>query len=146
MKCEPRTKLPEMMYKTVKHPDLKKIFSIIKTTYEGNMEFGPWYVDISHRKRHDCARVYLINDLLDSKPASACLISAESDCAGLISGVSTLPQYRGRGYATTGVIQACTDLRHDRKLPLLECYDEKRPYYEKLGFEFLLKTAELTLT
>lgn len=95
-------------------------------------EFTPWYVDVSHRIRHGCARAYLLRS--GEEPVSVCLISAESDSAGLLSGVATNPRFRRHGFAGELVGRACRDLTARGKLPVLECLPSLSGFYGGLGF------------
>ncbi len=94
--------------------------------------FDAWYADVSHRIRHGCARAYLLR--ADGAPASACLISAESEWAGLISGVFTVPSCRGRGLASALVSAASADLIACGKQPVLDCLAPLSGFYARLGF------------
>lgn len=140
--------LPLLMSKAVtegetvieNRPDLKKLFDVVTACHGASLSFAPWYVDMSHRIRHGCARAYL---LTSGKPACACLVSAESEHAGLISSVTTMPVFRHRGFARAVIARACSDLLRLGKTPVLECTDELRGYYESLGFERYAGTAEL---
>ncbi len=116
--------------------DLKAVYEVMKSSESGDFtvsEFMPWYADVSHRIRHGCARAYLLRT--ESEPVSVCLVSAESDSVGLISGVATKPDFRGRGFASAVTLQACSDLRDCGKLPVLECLPALASYYGRVGFE-----------
>lgn len=110
-------------------PDLRDVYAVEGATCA---PFNAWYVDISHRIRHGCARAYLVR--VDDEPAAACLISAESRWAGLISSVATGKAWRGRGFATALVQAACADLLGCGKLPVLECAFSLCTFYTRLGF------------
>jgi hypothetical protein len=127
-------------------PSLREVYAVMRQAEDGDFtvgEFPPFYVDVSHRIRHGCARAYLLKQ--GELPVSACLVSAESDLAGLISGVVTLPAQRGRGFAGAVVQRACNDLLDAHKLPMLECLPNLTGYYERLGFEKVGSTATLTV-
>jgi predicted GNAT family acetyltransferase len=122
-------------------PKLDIIYEVLKSCEKANFtvgEFDNWYVDISHRIRHGCGRAYLIN----CGQAACCLISAQSDFAGLISGVAVKPQFRAKGYATALVNRACADLHQSGRIPVLECSDDMLPFYKKMGFALVDKGAE----
>jgi GNAT superfamily N-acetyltransferase len=122
-------------------PQLKTVFDVITGELPQESDYMAWYADLSHRIRHGCARAYLLSD--GGEPASACLVSAESNSAGLISGVATRPRFRGRGMATRVIACACTDLAAVGKTPVLECVDEMMPFYKKLGFKKIGDIGEL---
>jgi len=62
--------------------------------------------------------------------------SAGCSVAAMIGGVYTLPQYRGRGYATSVVYHLCYDLLQNNITPLLFFENPKAAtIYHALGFE-----------
>jgi ribosomal protein S18 acetylase RimI-like enzyme len=127
-------------------PSLEDVYKVISAAQTKDFtvgDFVPWYVDISHRIRHDCARAYLLK--ADNIPVSTCIISAESDFAGFISGVATIPQYRSRGFAASVVRRASFDLAECGKLPVLECLPYLTDYYIKLGFKKIGETEQLII-
>lgn len=110
-------------------PSLRDIYRV------GGISLSPfdaWYADMSHRIRHGCARAYLIR--VKEEPVSACLISAGSTWAGLISSVYTKNTFRGHGFASTLVAAARNDLLTDKKLAVLECDFSLCRFYAGLGF------------
>ena len=124
-----------------RRPDLKEVYRIMTAQFPLPGGFAPWYTDLSHRIRHGCARAYLMREA--GRPVSTCLVSAESPLAGLISAVTTLPDCRGRGYASALLAAACADLRDAGRRPVLECREAMIPFYERLGFEEDFDVAEL---
>ena len=70
-----------------------------------------------------------------SRIVSCALINVEGAEAGLIGGVYTLPEARGRGYAAACVSALCRDLQTDGKTP---CLFYENPIagrvYQRLGF------------
>lgn len=123
-------------------PNLKSVYEVMEAAQSDDFtvgKFAPWYADVSHRIRHGCARAYLMR--VNDEPVSACLVSAESSRAGLISGVATNPDFRKKGYASAVVKKACRDLLNCGKLPVLECLPALTGYYSRLGFK---KTGDVT--
>lgn len=127
-------------------PDLKDVYAVINAARSDTFTIGdfmPWYADISHRIRHKCARAYLLRT--DNLPVSACLISAESDFAGFISGVATVPRFRSRGYAAAVVRFAARSLAACGKLPVLECMPVLTDYYSRQGFNKIGEIEQLNI-
>ena len=124
-----------------RRPDLREVYRVITAQFPLPGGFAPWYTDLNHRIRHGCARAYLLREA--GRPVSACLISAESPLAGLISAVTTLPDCRGRGYASSLLAAACADLLADGRRPVLECREAMIPFYSRLGFADTAAVAEL---
>ena len=82
-----------------------------------------------------------------SRIASCALINAEDAETGLIGGVYTLPEMRGRGYAAACVSVLCRELQAAGKTP---CLFYENPIagriYRRLGFEDAGKWAVLYLS
>lgn len=112
-----------------RHPSLRDIYML---TGQAAASFDAWYADLSHRIRHGCARAYMVR--IGRHPAAACLISAESRYAGLISSVTTEERWRGNGFASALVYAASADLFSCGKRPVLECAPSLCPFYIRLGF------------
>lgn len=95
--------------------------------------FDAWYVDMSHRLRHDAA---LLVGFVEAGRAVACAMTvAQSPGGALIGGVATLPACRGKGYASACVLTLAQALtaRGDRVL-LSPKNEEARELYARLGF------------
>jgi ribosomal protein S18 acetylase RimI-like enzyme len=121
---------------------LREAYAVLAQAGEADgIAFDAWYADMSHRLRHGCARAYTAGT---GRPVSACLVAAESAAAGLIAGVATLPDFRGRGYASSLVLRAAEDLRAAGKCAVLECAQSLLPFYQKLGFATARQTAVLS--
>ena len=124
-----------------RQPELRAVYDLIAGVLPQESDYAAWYADLNHRMRHGCARAYLL--FCGGKPACACLVSAESIAAGLISGVATKSELRGRGFATHVIACVCADLADSGKISVLECMDNLLPFYENLGFEKIGGVAEL---
>lgn len=116
-------------FKIDRHPSLREVYEVGGSS---SSAFDVWYADMSHRIRHGWARAYLIR--ANGEPASACLVSAESRWAGLISSVATQKTWRGHGFASALIQAACTDLLHCKKSVVLECEFSLCRFYSNLGF------------
>jgi GNAT superfamily N-acetyltransferase len=134
--------LPPRTHEVMQNPPLTDVYALVSAEYELDANFELWYSDISHRIRHGCARTFLA--LGEHIPVSACLVSAESERAGLISCIVTRPEYRRRGYAGSLISTACRDLTDNGKIPVLECHDTRLAFYASLGFEKIADMAEIT--
>ena len=68
--------------------------------------------------------------------AACALLNVEGSDGGIIGGVFTLPEARGKGYASACTAALCKDLQRDGKMP---CLFYENPIagrvYRKLGFE-----------
>jgi len=100
---------------------------------EGIPPFDSWYADVHHRFRRglcDCIGVY------DDDRLSACAMTvARCETAALIGAVATLPQARGRGYASACVLTLAGELQKNNIRVLLSPKNEyAHRLYEKIGF------------
>ena len=127
----------------VSQPELKEVFHIITDVMTQETNFTAWYTDLSHRIRHGGARAFLLR--LGGESVSACLVSAESGSAGLISGLATQEDSRCCGFGSRILAGACEALRASGKTPVLECFDSLLPFYEKAGFAKIGDEGELDI-
>ena len=74
------------------YPHLFDLYNFID--YPQN-DFQSWYVDISHRIRHSCAKAVSLNK--DGEIVSSAVLSSIYGNDAVITAVRTNPQYRGRG-------------------------------------------------
>lgn len=126
------------------NPDLNDVYEVMCKVGFQVGDFMPWYADVSHRIRHGCARAFLIK--VGDKPVSSCLVSVESEKAGLLSGIGTIQEYRSRGFASDITRFACKKLIDDKKRPILECCPAITSFYTRLGFSKTAETAELIIS
>ncbi len=91
------------------------------------VEFDRFYVNIQKRLSEEKIHIAIEGD------ASVVMTFAETFSAAYISGVATLPEYRGKGYASKAMNSLCAMLRHKTAYIL---YDKKlNKFYKSLGFE-----------
>lgn len=102
---------------------LSEAYSVIKTGFD--FDFEPWYLDMSHRVRHEISRFY---GLCGSALAVQYAINGEA----LISQVASLPEKRGKGFASRLISAVCNELR-DFAVYVL-CEQELIGFYQKNGF------------
>lgn len=122
-------------------PDLRSVYGVISSHFTVPGGFVSWYTDMSHRVRHGCARAFLVR--AGERPASVCLVSAQSGNAGLISSVVTLPEFRRRGFAGALLDIVCAELLGGGRRPVLECREPLLPFYQKRGFSLVCPVAEV---
>lgn len=120
----------------LREPMLRTVYSLVSGILPPGSSYDAWYADLSHRIRHGCARAYLIE--LSGVPVCACLLSAVSGSAALISGLCTAEPFRGRGLATAMLESICQDMLACGLTPVLECTGALEGFYISAGFE---KTA-----
>lgn len=114
-------------------PSIREIYPILESCRGEGFEvpdFDSFYPDMSHKIRHNLSRVFALR--LNGKAVACCLTSAETDNCAIISGVACLPEYRGRGYASTLVAEIVKALGN-RDI-FVFCREELVGFYNKLGF------------
>lgn len=122
------------------HPNLPAVHALLGACFDDMSPLDAWYPDVSHRLRHDCAKIATIYD--GEHIVSTAMTVADTDTAALIGQVATDSCYRGRGYA-----KACINsliLRCEgKKLYILPMTDIARSIYENMGFVSCDEWAEL---
>ena len=99
-------------------PPLDKVYALEKAVFGAAMPpFAEWYADMSHRLRHGCGKAVGIYE--GDALASAALVTLTTPQVGIIGGVATLPQSRGKGYARMLVSALAGDLQRAGKQALI---------------------------
>ena len=99
-------------------PQLIEVYALEKAVFGAAMPpFAEWYADMSHRLRHGCGKAAGIYE--GDALASAALVTLTTPQVGIIGGVATLPQSRGKGYARTLVSALAGDLQRAGKQALI---------------------------
>ncbi len=101
-----------------------EVWRIIGSRFK--MPFEPWYLDMSHRVRHGVARCF-------SDGKAALVVQHSINGESLISQVSVLEEYEGRGFAGRLLEQVCAGL--PGRVQVI-CRDSLRGFYERCGFSF----------
>jgi len=117
----------------------KEVYGILISGSDGQIElpsYDDWYVDFSHRLRHGCARICSVGGY------SVAVTAYETDKEAIISGVATIPKFRGLGHAKAAVLGICHMLQMDGKVPIVLARGNMADYYRKLGFQ---KTGEFAV-
>lgn len=112
-------------------PYLPHVHALLCKCFDEMAPLNAWYPDVSHRIRHNCAKIATILD--DEKVVSTAMTVAETDSAALLGQVATHSDYRGRGYAQTclnSLISRCKD----KRLYILPMTDYAQSLYQKMGF------------
>lgn len=136
-------KEPEVSVKRVKIEDIEDLFQFQK----GIEEFS---LDDSSREsfgseiRTNTGRAYFIKN--KGVVVSSATVTAENSYNGMIIGVATDPEYRGRGYAQSCITKLCQNMIQDKKAVLL-FYDNPvaGKLYKKIGFRDINKWMTVKL-
>lgn len=94
-------------------------------------DFESWYVDVSHRIRHNSARAYTL--LVNDEIVSSGILSAIYNDNAVLSSVQTSPAFRRMGYGSALVSEIICDVKGS--VYLMREQDKNEEFYKKLGFE-----------
>lgn len=114
-------------------PTLSDVYEIISDGFD--IEFEPWYLDMSHRVRHGISKCCV----LDGK--AALVIQHDINGEALLSQVATCKDHRGEGLAKMLVTSVAANLAPNEVYVV--CEDALVGFYEKCGFGFLGKKRVL---
>ena len=114
------------------NPPLQDVFSVLSTSFD--IDFEPWYLDMSHRVRHGVLEVYRYEK-------SVLAVQYNINGEALISQVATVTEYRGRGYASKLLSAVCGRLNGSEVFIL--CEDKLVEFYRKIGFVFKKNYCQL---
>lgn len=102
---------------------LTEAYDILKTSFDINFE--PWYLDMSHRIRHGISKLY-------GNDSSVLAVQHDLCREALLSQIATIPEKRGQGNASELILSVCKTLYKSNVFLL--CEDKNLSFYKKLGF------------
>lgn len=109
-----------------KNPPLQESFEVIRQAFDlSDRLFEPWYLDMSHRIRHQVSEIYRLG-------SSVLVVQYHQNNEVLISQVATLPSCQGKGSASKLIKAVCAEYA-DSVVKII-CDDELVPFYSKIGF------------
>ncbi len=110
-------------------PKLSEVYDILKDGFD--IDFEPWYLDMSHRVRHGISKCYTLDNSA-TVTVQYCLNNE-----ALISQVATKKDARGQGKASD-IVKAVSSLLNPNKIYVL-CEDKLVPFYQKTGYSVVDK-------
>lgn len=110
------------------YPKLMDLYNFID--YE-NQDFKSWYVDISHRVRHNTAKAYTLN--VAGNIVSSSILSSIYDDDAVLTAVRTGEDYRRMGYGGYLVSYICNDIKGT--VYLMRDAELNEHFYNDLGFK-----------
>lgn len=113
------------------NPYLPHVHALLDSCFDSMASLNAWYPDVSHRIRHNCAKIATIIE--EEKVVSTAMTVAETDTAAILGQVATHSDYRGRGYAKT-CINSLISRCKDKTLYILPMTDIAHSLYVKMGF------------
>ena len=118
---------------TDSQPALSEVYTVLKDSFD--IEFEPWYLDMSHRIRHEVSACRKLND-------SVLVIQHNINNEALLSQIATKTESRGQGIATKLILAVCHELS-DSDIYLL-CDDDLVSFYNNACFELVDKKYIIT--
>lgn len=120
---------------------LKDVYNLLQSSFPNEQigSFDDFFVDISHRVRHNSAEVYAI--YYNNTLVSTLTVTAKTDTVAVIGSIATFDEYRCKGIA--GALLSNISEQHfkeGRKVFLHR--KEKILLYERCGFEVVGKWIE----
>ncbi|MDE7362568.1 MAG: hypothetical protein K2N38_11620 [Oscillospiraceae bacterium] len=104
-------------------PPLGEVYEVLKTAFD--IEFEPWYLDMSHRVRHGVTAFRRLD-------GSVLAVQHNINGEALLSQIATLPEKRGLGNARRLISAVCAELSDSRVYVV--CEDALLGFYRSLGF------------
>lgn len=106
----------------------EKCFEILNESFDNMLSFDDWYVDISHRIRHNVSKLYLYEDTT---------VTQQFNINGFIflSHIATAKSQRGRGTARKLLRLIYREAEEHSEKAYLFALDHRRSFYETIGFE-----------
>ena len=96
-----------------------------------NQDFKSWYVDISHRVRHNTAKAYTLN--VAGNIVTSSILSSIYDDDAVLTAVRTGEEYRRMGYGGYLVSYICNDIKG--KVYIMRDAELNEHFYTDLGFK-----------
>lgn len=112
-----------VLCETEHNSSLSEVYETLKLAFD--IEFEPWYLDMSHRIRHGITSVRRLEN-------SVLAIQHNLNGEALLSQIVTVPQGRNKGNAARLIRAVCAELYPSAVFVL--CHDELTEFYKRVGF------------
>lgn len=111
------------------YPSLSELYNFVD--YDG-VDFNAWYVDISHRIRHNAAKAAeIVNE--NGEIVSSAVFASVYNGDAVLTAVRTDPQMRRKGCGGSLVSSMCCSVCGT--VYLMREADKNESFYKRLGFE-----------
>lgn len=128
MSCSSKRENKPISASIDEYPKLMDLFNFVD--YEG-MDFKAWYVDISHRVRHNTAKAYTLT--VDDNIISSGILSSIYEGNAILTAVRTADDFRKMGYGSYLVNNICSDVKGT--VYIMRDMNLNESFYTKLGFK-----------
>ena len=105
-------------------PSLTDVYAILKDCFD--IDFEPWYLDMSHRVRHGVSQCFLLNE------TSTVTVQYDINGEALISQVATKKDSRGQGTGSR-IVKAVSSKLSPSEVYII-CEDELIDFYKRSGY------------
>ena len=110
--------------------DIREIYGLLEQT--GMVEeFEPFYLDLSHKLRHQTALALTEHD--QGHLTGCAVVSAISENAAILSALAVLPEYRRQGIGTK-LVHRTESCFPGKTLYVFREKEKNREFYRELGF------------
>lgn len=106
------------------NPPLSEVYEILREGFD--IQFEPWYLDMSHRIRHGISRCFTLNG------ASTVTVQHELNGEALLSQTATKSSARGQG-SGSALVRAVASLLSPSEVYVI-CEDSLLDFYRAAGF------------
>ncbi len=128
MECNTKHELQPLNVTIDEYPKLMDLFNFVD--YD-KQDFKAWYVDISHRIRHNTAKAYTLN--VNDEIISSGILSSIIDDYSILTAVRTNDDYRKMGYGSYLVKSICNDFKGT--VYIMRDENKNEEFYNKCGFK-----------
>lgn len=106
----------------------ERCFEILSQSFDDLTDYSAWYVDISHKIRHNVSKLYLYGSTT---------VTRQFNINGFIflSHIATAPEERGKGTARRLLYCLGNEAERRGENAYLFALDHRRSFYETIGFE-----------
>ncbi|MDD5952501.1 MAG: GNAT family N-acetyltransferase [Oscillospiraceae bacterium] len=118
-----------------RNPPLKELYHVLKKCKSPTFAVPPWepfYLDLSHRIRHNCALSVGIRDEHNHLCAGGFTVS-KTDVNAILGGICVTPSHRRKGYGKK-VVAALLSQLPQNDIYVFRAADENKEFYETIGF------------
>lgn len=128
------------------NPSIRELYAVLKDCESEHFSvpnWEPFYLDLSHRTRHERAlSVGLRNE--QGKLIACAIAAALTEDAAILTSVCVLPVYREQGVGTK-LVQAMLSQLPQKRVYVFRSAGENAAFYEKLEFTPVSSWAEVAI-
>lgn len=128
MKCTSKRDVSMSNVTIDEYPKLMDLYNFVD--YE-NQDFKAWYVDVSHRVRHNTAKAYTLN--IGDDIISSGILSSIYEGYAILTGVRTGDEFRRMGYGGYLVSSICNDVKGT--VYIMRDMNQNESFYTNIGFK-----------